>query len=178
MQQPAHEIEGELYPVTLLGRWIDRSQGRDDAELEREARQREVQQRRRGSWGGHRATAALPTRPVAGRAIPPRRGGDARRGGDLMSYGELYALWERQNWQRARARLLGRPGALAGHPREAQEHTTWSLGSFYIGEERVTADLAPFLHGGAERRDRGCSSPPSSSTRRATPRSSTASAPR
>ncbi|MBV9212754.1 MAG: hypothetical protein JOZ25_03810 [Actinobacteria bacterium] len=30
-------------------------------------------------------------------------------------------------------------------PAEAQENTAWSLGSFYIGEERVTADLAPFL---------------------------------
>ena len=30
-------------------------------------------------------------------------------------------------------------------PREAQESTIWSLGSFYVGEERVTADLAPFL---------------------------------
>ena len=30
-------------------------------------------------------------------------------------------------------------------PREAQESTLWSLGSFYVGEERVTADLAPFL---------------------------------
>ena len=27
----------------------------------------------------------------------------------------------------------------------AQESTLWSLGSFYVGEERVTADLAPFL---------------------------------
>ena len=30
-------------------------------------------------------------------------------------------------------------------PREAQESTIWSLGSFYVGEQRVTADLAPFL---------------------------------
>jgi len=30
-------------------------------------------------------------------------------------------------------------------PSEAQESTIWSLGSFYVGEERVTADLAPFL---------------------------------
>jgi ribonucleoside-diphosphate reductase beta chain len=34
---------------------------------------------------------------------------------------------------------------VGGHPREAQESTIWSLGSFYVGEERVTADLAPFL---------------------------------
>jgi ribonucleoside-diphosphate reductase beta chain len=30
-------------------------------------------------------------------------------------------------------------------PSAAQKSTIWSLGSFYVGEERVTADLAPFL---------------------------------
>jgi ribonucleoside-diphosphate reductase beta chain len=30
-------------------------------------------------------------------------------------------------------------------PSESQENTIWSMGSFYVGEERVTADLAPFL---------------------------------
>ena len=30
-------------------------------------------------------------------------------------------------------------------PTEAQRHTAFSLGGFYVGEERVTADLAPFL---------------------------------
>ena len=46
-------VEGQIYPVTLLGRWIDRSQGRDDAELERERRQRELQASRAGSWGSN-----------------------------------------------------------------------------------------------------------------------------
>ena len=62
-----------------------------------------------------------------------------------MSYGELYALWERQNWRAHELDFsVDREQWLAA-PAEAQEHTTWSLGSFYIGEERVTADLAPFL---------------------------------
>src|SRR3954470_10498094 len=52
MQRHLIQIEGEIFPTTLLGRWIDRSQGRDDAELEREARQRAVQESRLGSWGG------------------------------------------------------------------------------------------------------------------------------
>ena len=30
-------------------------------------------------------------------------------------------------------------------PSSAQENLVWSLGNFYVGEERVTADLAPFL---------------------------------
>src|SRR3954453_1899802 len=105
MQRHPIEIEGEIYPTTLLGRWIDRAQGRDDAELEREARQRDVQTRRLGSWGGHRGNGTpLPSPgPVASPADGGDPGhdsaGDPRRGGDLMSYGELYALWERQNWR-------------------------------------------------------------------------------
>jgi ribonucleoside-diphosphate reductase beta chain len=144
MQQHLIDVQGELFPMTLLGRWIDRSQGRDDAELEREARQHEVQQRRRGSWGGHRGTGTL--LPVVDGGDPGHdEAGDARRGGDLMSYGELYALWERQNWRAHELDFsIDRQQWLAS-PTEAQQHTTWSLGSFYIGEERVTADLAPFL---------------------------------
>src|SRR4051812_525444 len=151
MQRHLIDIVGELYPTTLLGRWIDRSQGRDDAELEREARQRDVQERRMGSWGGHRGNGTpLPSqRPVASPADggdpAHESAGDARRGGDLMSYGELYALWERQNWRAHELDFsVDREQWLAA-PAESQEHTTWSLGSFYIGEERVTADLAPFL---------------------------------
>src|SRR4051795_11386539 len=151
MQRHLIEIEGEIYPTTLLGRWIDRAQGRDDAELEREARQREVQQRRLGSWGGDRSggTALPAQRPVAEPADGGDPGhdsaGDARRGGDLMSYGELYALWERQNWRAHELDFSVDREQWLASPTEAQQHTTWSLGSFYIGEERVTADLAPFL---------------------------------
>ena len=32
-----------MFPVTIVGRWIERSEGRDDRELEREERQRQVQ---------------------------------------------------------------------------------------------------------------------------------------
>jgi ribonucleoside-diphosphate reductase beta chain len=151
MQRHLIDIEGEIYPTTLLGRWIDRSQGRDDAELEREQRQRAVQERRLGSWGGQRTNG---TPLAAGRtAAAPADGGDpahdaagdARRGGDLMSYGELYALWERQNWRAHELDFSADREQWLASPTEAQEHTAWSLGSFYIGEERVTADLAPFL---------------------------------
>ena len=151
MQRHLVDIAGDIYPTTLLGRWIDRSQGRDDAELEREERQRAVQTRRLGSWGGHRGNGTpLPAqRPVASPADGGDPGhdsaGDARRGGDLMSYGELYALWERQNWRAHELDFSVDREQWLASPTEAQEHTTWSLGSFYIGEERVTADLAPFL---------------------------------
>ena len=141
------EIEGALNPVTLLGRWIERSQGRDDAELAREERQRAVQARRSGTWGGIVNGSALPMpRPVPDGGDPAHEeAGDARRAGDLMGYGQLYALWERQNWRAHEIDFsLDREHWLAS-PREAQESMLWSLGSFYIGEERVTADLAPFL---------------------------------
>jgi hypothetical protein len=36
MQNQLTKIEGQIHPVTLVGRWIARAQGMDDAELERE----------------------------------------------------------------------------------------------------------------------------------------------
>jgi ribonucleoside-diphosphate reductase beta chain len=115
-------VDGELYPITLLGRWIDRSQGRDDAELERERRQRELQEARAGAFS------------------------DGAGAGDrLLDYRQLYALWERQNWKASELDFsLDREQWLAT-PTSSQENTIWTLGSFYVGEERVTADLAPFL---------------------------------
>jgi ribonucleoside-diphosphate reductase beta chain len=145
------KVDGEIYPGTLLGRWIERSQGRDDEELERERRQRERQARRAGSWGGVAATNGKPLpmpRPVseADQGDPAHEAaGDARRGGDLMGYEQLYALWERQNWKAHEIDFSVDREQWVATPREAQLHTMWSLGSFYVGEERVTADLAPFL---------------------------------
>jgi ribonucleoside-diphosphate reductase beta chain len=122
MQQQRTRVEGELYPATLLGRWMDRSQGRDDEEMRREAEQREVQARRSGSWG---------SRPA--------------NDGDLLDYQQLYALWERQNWRAHEIDFSVDREQWVTSTREAQENMLWSLGSFYIGEERVTADLAPFV---------------------------------
>ncbi|MBV9213518.1 MAG: SCP2 sterol-binding domain-containing protein, partial [Actinobacteria bacterium] len=52
MREQLTDIDGEIYPVTLLGRWIERSQGRDESELARERRQRQIQASRAGTWGG------------------------------------------------------------------------------------------------------------------------------
>jgi ribonucleoside-diphosphate reductase beta chain len=150
MSQQLTDMQDEIYPGTLLGRWIDRAQGRDDRELERETRQRQVQARRAGTWGGI-VTNGKPVpsqRPVgdADQGDPAHdSAGDARRGGDLMSYGQLYALWERQNWRVHEIDFSVDREHWVANPLEAQQHTTWSLGSFYVGEERVTADLAPFV---------------------------------
>jgi ribonucleoside-diphosphate reductase beta chain len=158
MREQLADVEGEIFPTVLVGRWIERAQGRDDAEMAREARQRAVQAARAGSWGGsangasangHGASEQVSgTLPVEGSAeadpaiAPP---GGRRPSGDLMSYGELYALWERQNWKAHELDFSVDREQWATTPSEAQENTAWSLGAFYIGEERVTADLAPFL---------------------------------
>jgi ribonucleoside-diphosphate reductase beta chain len=141
MQRQLANVTGSLYPMTLLGRWIDRAQGRDEAEQEREQRQRGVQESRAGTWGSSGGGSGLPTtRPVSGDPAE-----DDRARGDLMSYGDLYALWERQNWKAHEIDFSEDREHWLATPRESQLNTLWSLGSFYVGEERVTADLAPFL---------------------------------
>ena len=121
MRERITRVEGQLHPVTLLGRWIDRGQGNDDAELKREARQREVQEARADMYAGK-----------------PSRDG-------LLDYRQLYALWERQNWKSHELDFSVDREQWLTVPSAAQESVIWSLGSFSVAEERVTADLAPFL---------------------------------
>ena len=123
MQNQLTKIDGEIHPITLLGRWIARAQGADDEELERERAQRELQDKRQHLFAS---------------------GGD-HDGDGLLDYRQLYALWERQNWKASELDFTVDREQWVITPREAQESTLWSLGSFYVGEERVTADLAPFL---------------------------------
>ena len=142
MRMQLTSIEGQIYPVTLLGRWIDRSQGRDDAELAREKQTARAAGARAGSWG----STVNGARRHPGRATPrtsPRA--SAARAATCSSYGQLYALWEKQNWKAHELDFTVDQEQWLTTPAESQAHTAWSLGSFYIGEERVTADLAPFL---------------------------------
>jgi ribonucleoside-diphosphate reductase beta chain len=126
-----------MYPIILAGRWIDRAAGLDGPELEREARQRRIQAERAGSWGSKV--------PSNGASSDPGDPGARRPKGGLMDYQQLYALWERQNWRSHELDFsVDREQWLAA-PTEAQAHNLFSLGSFYVGEERVTADLAPFV---------------------------------
>src|SRR5215210_5023459 len=50
MQNQLTTVEGEIHPVTLVGRWIARAQGTDDAELKRERKQRKLQEQRRNLY--------------------------------------------------------------------------------------------------------------------------------
>jgi ribonucleoside-diphosphate reductase beta chain len=120
------ELHGSVPEVTLLGRWIDRAEGVDGPELEREAAQEALQRRRAGTWGSQ----------VPGNGRPP---------GGLMDYQQLYGLWERQNWKASELDFTVDKEQWLASPRESQIDTIHSFGSFYVGEERVTADLAPFL---------------------------------
>jgi ribonucleoside-diphosphate reductase beta chain len=146
MQSGLTEADGDLPAVTLLGRWIDRANGLDAPELERERRQRELLRDRGGTWGArlNGAGGSAPAAPAT--AIDPaQRGATARRRGDLLDYQQLYALWERSNWRAHELDFSVDREHWLATPSEAQRHTAWTLGSFYVGEERVTADLAPFL---------------------------------
>lgn len=122
METQLTTIDGEIFPVTLLGRWIDRAQGGDVAELRREETQRRLQAWRDGLYADNGAGAE-----------------------HLLDYRQLYTLWERQNWKASEIDFTVDREQWVITPREAQESTLWTLGSFYVGEERVTADLAPFL---------------------------------
>jgi ribonucleoside-diphosphate reductase beta chain len=137
MQLHLIRIDGRIPPVTLLGRWIDRAQGRDEAELEREGRQRTLQAKRAGLWAGDGAGP--------GQGDPGHATEAARDGSGLLDYRQLYALWERQNWRATEIDFAVDREQWVTVPGAAQDNLLWSLGNFYVGEERVTADLAPFL---------------------------------
>jgi ribonucleoside-diphosphate reductase beta chain len=137
MQEQRTVVEGDLYPITLMGRWIDRGQGHDDEELAREERQREVQRSRAGLYSADGAGA--------GQGDPGHDAEAGRTSRGLLDYRQLYALWERQSWKAQDIDFSVDQEQWVATPSAAQESTVWSLGSFYVGEERVTADLAPFL---------------------------------
>ena len=146
MQLQLTQVEGPMTPITLLGRWIDRAEGVDGPELERERRQREAQQARAGSWGSKANGAANGSGGASPGMGDPAHGRERRRrGGDLLGYEELYALWERSNWRAHELDFSVDREQWLITPSEGQRHTAWTLSSFYVGEERVTADLAPFL---------------------------------
>jgi ribonucleoside-diphosphate reductase beta chain len=138
MRRGLVQVDGRMFPVTLMGRWIERSEGRDDAELEREIRQAAVQSRR-ATWGSGAADAG------AGGQGDPAVDHARRKGGQLMSYEDLYALWERQNWKAHEIDFTADKEQWLATPSISQLDTRWSFSSFYIGEERVAADLAPFV---------------------------------
>jgi ribonucleoside-diphosphate reductase beta chain len=73
---------------------------------------------------------------------------DPALGGDvpLLGYGELYALWERQQW--AVQDIDFSRDRVDWHERMGPEERTarlYGLSSFFVGEQRVTAELGPMM---------------------------------
>ena len=150
------DVDGKLIAVTTVGRWIDRALGTDEPELAREREQRDRLSRRGPTWGasgpgspeagGAGGDGHAPAAQKHGQGDPGHGSEGARRdGGGLLDYQQLYALWERQNWRAHELDFSVDREQWLLTPTEAQNNTRWSLGSFYAGEERVTADLAPFV---------------------------------
>jgi ribonucleoside-diphosphate reductase beta chain len=131
-------VRGAIHPVTVIGRWIDRAEGIDQPELEREQRQRAIQERRLGTWGSS-------VNGAGGRTIDPAQGGAAAKRDNLLGYEQLYALWEKRNWRAHELDFSADREQWLATPEEGQRQTAWTMSSFYVGEERVAADLAPFV---------------------------------
>ena len=103
------EVEGRIFPVTRMGRWIDRAEGVDGPELAREERQRVLQAAERRQLGEQGELEwRLRRRRRSGRVqAPAGRPDELRAALRALGAAEL---------ARPRARLLGRPRALAGQP--------------------------------------------------------------
>ena len=145
MQRHLTVVDGAVHPVTILGRWIERAEGADGPEQDREDAQRRRQESRLGTWGSAAQTSGNGS-AGGGQGDPAHESEGRRRAtGELLDYGQLYALWEKQNWKAHELDFSRDRVQWLATPSEAQQNTMWSLGSFYAGEERVTADLAPFL---------------------------------
>ena len=64
----------------------------------------------------------------------------------LLSYGELYSLWERQQW--AVQDIDFTQDRIDWHeriPEEERYQRMYGLSSFFIGEQRVAAELGPMM---------------------------------
>ncbi len=65
----------------------------------------------------------------------------------LLGYRELYELWERQQW--ATQDLDFTQDRIDWHERisdEERQQRLYGLSSFFVGEQRVAAELAPLMH--------------------------------
>lgn len=69
-----------------------------------------------------------------------------RGGAELLSYGELYSLWERQQW--SVGALDFSQDRIDWHERidpEERYARMYGLSSFFVGEQRVAAELGPMM---------------------------------
>jgi ribonucleoside-diphosphate reductase beta chain len=77
---------------------------------------------------------------------PALQAGADRGDANLLSYGELYRLWERQQW--SVQDLDFTQDRIDWHeriPEEERFQRMYGLSSFFIGEQRVAAELGPMM---------------------------------
>jgi ribonucleoside-diphosphate reductase beta chain len=77
---------------------------------------------------------------------PALQAGADRGDANLLSYGELYRLWERQQW--SVQDLDFTQDRVDWHeriPEEERYQRMYGLSSFFIGEQRVAAELGPMM---------------------------------
>ena len=63
----------------------------------------------------------------------------------LLSYEELYALWERQQWQTQELDFSQDRADWAGFPEEERFQRMYGLSAFFIGEQKVAEELGPIM---------------------------------
>ncbi len=63
----------------------------------------------------------------------------------LLTYEELYALWERQQWQTQELDFSQDAEDWAGFPEEERYQRMYGLSSFFIGEQKVAEELGPIM---------------------------------
>ena len=63
----------------------------------------------------------------------------------LLTYEELYALWERQQWQTQELDFSQDREDWAGFPEEERFQRMYGLSSFFIGEQKVAEELGPIM---------------------------------
>jgi ribonucleoside-diphosphate reductase beta chain len=63
----------------------------------------------------------------------------------LLDYGELYALWERQQWQTQELDFGQDVEDWAGFDEEERYQRMYGLSSFFIGEQKVAEELGPIM---------------------------------
>ena len=63
----------------------------------------------------------------------------------LLDYEELYALWERQQWQTQELDFSQDSEDWAGFPEEERFQRMYGLSSFFIGEQKVAEELGPIM---------------------------------
>ena len=63
----------------------------------------------------------------------------------LLDYEELYALWERQQWQTQELDFSKDREDWDGFPEEERFQRMYGLSSFFIGEQKVAEELGPIM---------------------------------